>query len=294
MITGKHPNHLTKPFKYRSHGGSFWYRWLCPDYAANHFKVLGISAVALLTQGQIEFNKTPLTETKNGVVKAFGTCDYVIGAQAATFPLRSGGVPGNSVFGNPGFGFLGVPPENNLITGGFVADAQNADLLKRISKSVVSNTAASDPIQGRKIPGTDAALNPILRNQLEAEKVIGIFPDALLPMSAFNFAFNPVIGAVDLSKFTRTFDLSSINDDLIVGGSVNDFIIGGPGNDIIVGGFGNHIIWAGAGKILLWGEKMPLATLLPTRVWAIFASKNATAKTLAIHLLPRCARHHFS
>jgi hypothetical protein len=120
---------------------------------------------------------------------------------------------------------------------------------------VKSNTGLADAIQGLKIPGTDTVLDPALRTQLEAEKVIGVIPKSLLPSSAFNFALDPLTGAVDLSKFTRTFDQSTINDDLIVGGPGNDFIVGGPGNDIIVGGFGNDIIWAGAGQDIIVGRE---------------------------------------
>ena len=223
--------------------------------AIQTIKVQGISAATLMTQGRIELNGITLNEGTETLTKAFGTYDYVIGAKAATFPLRTGGVPGNSVFGDPGFGFPGVPAENNLVKGDYATDAQIADLLQRITASVVNNTDASDPIQGLKLPGTDdTTIDAILRAQLEAEKVIGIIPEALLPKNAFNFALNPD-GTVDLSKFTRTFDSSTINDDLIVGGPGNDFLIGGPGNDIIVGGYGNDIIWAAAGQDIIVGRE---------------------------------------
>ncbi|MEB3338588.1 MAG: DUF4114 domain-containing protein, partial [Leptolyngbyaceae bacterium] len=133
-------------------------------------KVQGVSAIQLMTQGRIEVNGLLFNETTEGLVKAFGGYDYLIGGQAATFPTRPGGVAGNSIFGDPAFGAPGVLPENNLVTGSFVADTQVADLLQRIGDIVLKNTGLADAIQGLKIPGTDAVLDPIIKAQLEAEK----------------------------------------------------------------------------------------------------------------------------
>ncbi|NKB18077.1 MAG: calcium-binding protein [Pseudanabaena sp. CRU_2_10] len=207
--------------------------------------VQGISANALVTQGLLEINGTPFNETTRGLTKTFGTYDYVVGAIAATFPLRAGGTAGNSVFGDPGFGQPGVAPENNLVAGDFVSPEKIASLLQQL---------ANITAPGISIPGTDAEIDEELRPELEARKVIGTIPDTSLVNNAFSFAFDSG-GNVDLSRFTRTFDPSSVNDDLIVGGPGEDLLIGGPGNDIIVGGPGTDIIWAGTGQDIIVGRE---------------------------------------
>lgn len=208
--------------------------------------VQGISANALMTQGLIEVNGSPFNETTRGLTKAFGTYDYIIGGLPATFPLRAGGTAGNGVFGDAGFGQPGVLPENNLVAGDFVSPEKIANVLKHI---------ADISSQGLTIPGTnDPAISDQDRPVLEATKVIGTIPETSLIKNAFAFAFEED-GNVDLSKFTRTFDTATVNDDLIVGGPGNDFLIGGPGNDIIVGGLGTDIIWAGTGQDIIVGRE---------------------------------------
>jgi hypothetical protein len=207
--------------------------------------VSNISAFQLMSQGLLEVNGTALNDTTQGVAKVFGTFDYVVGGLDSNFPLRSGGVAGNSIFTDFGFGQPGVAPENNLIAGDFVSTSEIANLFAKIVSTVTNIT----------IPGTDDPdIPPELRELLEAEKVIGQIPESLLPLNAFGFAIDEN-GIVDLSGFTPAFAQSTVNDDLLVGGPGNDFLIGGPGNDIIVGNQGTDIIWAGTGQDIIIGRE---------------------------------------
>ncbi|AFY71679.1 Hemolysin-type calcium-binding region [Thalassoporum mexicanum PCC 7367] len=204
-----------------------------------------VSALQLMSQGLLEVNGVDLNDTTQGVAKVFGTFDYVVGGLDSNFPLRSGGVAGNSIFTDFGFGQPGVAPENNLIAGDFVSPGEIGNLLAKIMQTVTDIT----------IPGTnDPDIPADLRELLEAEKVIGQIPASLLPGNAFNFALDEN-GIVDLNRFTPAFAPATVNDDLIVGGPGNDFLIGGPGNDIIVGNQGTDIIWAGTGQDIIIGRE---------------------------------------
>lgn len=206
-------------------------------------RVQGVSAAQLMTQGLIDVNNITLNDGTEGLTRPFGTYDYQIGSQSATFPTRPGGVAGNTVFGFPGFSHLvsGDPTVN---------DAQIAALIKRIVDGVVNN-----PTGGLKIPGTDevniSGLTQAQKDALLAERAVGIIPESLLPRGSFGFALDGA-GNVDLSRFFRP-GTSTVNDDLILGGPSNDVLIGGPGNDQIVGGAGQDIIWAGAGQDIVVG-----------------------------------------
>ncbi len=206
--------------------------------------VQNVSARQLMTQGALEINGVPFNETTEGLVKAFGTYDLTIGAQSATFPTRPGGSAGNTVVGDPAFGQPGIAPENNLMVGDFVSSEKVASVLQAIVDAVTDLT----------IPGTEAAIPADLREVLEAKKVIGKIPDSLLPRHAFAFALD-ASGQVDLSRFTRTFDATTVNDDVLVGGPGNDVLIGGPGNDILVGNQGVDILWAGTGQDIIVGRE---------------------------------------
>ncbi|BAY62546.1 Na-Ca exchanger/integrin-beta4 [Calothrix brevissima NIES-22] len=208
----------------------------------------GVTPGALMTQGQIEVNGQPLNETTQGLTKIpqFGAYDYVVGGLNSNFPTRPGGSVGNFVLGDLNFGQPGVPIENNLITGDFVSNEKIAATLKKIAQAFPN---------GIKLPGTDDPnLTPEKRAELEAKKIIGTIPTALLPQNAFSFAFNEQ-GEVDLSKFTRSPVPTTTGDDTAIGGPGNDFIITGPGNDIVVGGPGTDLIWAGIGQDIVVGRQ---------------------------------------
>jgi hypothetical protein len=207
--------------------------------------VNNISALQLMSQGLLEVNGVALNDTTQGIAKVFGTFDYVVGGLDSNFPLRSGGVAGNSIFTDFGFGQPGVAPENNLIAGDFVTPGEIGNLLATIISTVTDIT----------IPGTnDPDIPAELRELLEAEKVIGQIPTSALPLNAFSFVLDEN-GIVDLSRFTPAFSPSTVNDDLLIGGPGNDFLIGGPGNDIIVGNQGTDIIWAGTGQDIVIGRE---------------------------------------
>jgi hypothetical protein len=208
----------------------------------------GITPGALMSQGQIEVNGQPFNETTQGLTKipAFGAYDYVVGGLNSNFPTRPGGTVGNFVLGDLNFGQPNVPIENNLVGGDFVTNSEIAATLKKIAQAFPN---------GIKLPGTDDPnLTPEKRAELEAKKIIGQIPDALLPQNAFKFAFNEQ-GEVDLSKFTPTAVSATKNDDTVIGGPGNDFLISGPGNDIIVGGPGTDLIWAGVGQDIIVGRQ---------------------------------------
>lgn len=208
--------------------------------------IQGINAQEFISQAQIEVNGLDLNEGTPGIVQAFGTYRYTIGSLNTNFPDREGGVTGSLVLGDPLFGRVpDVPLENNLVMGSFINDEEVATILKKIVTAFPN---------GITIPGTEAEIPPELRAELEARKIIGEIPEALLPQNVFGFAID-ANGDIDLSQFTRTFDPSTINDDTIIGGPGNDFIIGGPGNDTIVGGYGTDLILGGVGQDLIIGRE---------------------------------------
>lgn len=134
-----------------------------------------------------------------------------------TYSYTVGDVAGSSIFGDQ---------NNNIIAGDFITQEQINALrvkLEAISEIIIPGAAQS----------TDPSVNL---------SGTGKIPDTLLPREAFK-------------NLTPTFDRTSVNNELAVGGPGNDLIFGGPGSDTLVGGLGVDVIIPGPGSDFVIGRE---------------------------------------
>ncbi|MFB2938169.1 cupin domain-containing protein [Aerosakkonemataceae cyanobacterium BLCC-F154] len=134
-----------------------------------------------------------------------------------TYSYTVGNVAGSSIFGDQ---------NNNIIAGDFVSQEQINTLrakLEAITEIIIPGAAES----------TDPSVNL---------GGTGKIPDSLLPREAFQ-------------NLVPTFDSTSVNNELVIGGPGNDLIFGGPGSDTLVGGTGVDVIVAGPGQDFVIGRE---------------------------------------
>ncbi|MGA9378625.1 MAG: cupin domain-containing protein [Phormidium sp.] len=134
-----------------------------------------------------------------------------------TFSYTVTDVAGSSIFGDQ---------NNNIIAGDFISQEQINTLrakLEAITEIIIPGAAES----------TDPSVNL---------GGTGRIPETLLPREAFQ-------------NLVPTFDKTSVNNELVVGGPGNDLIFGGSGSDTLVGGAGVDVIIPGPGSDFVIGRE---------------------------------------